>query len=130
MLKIGTKLRQLRDKHGYTQEQIADTLGMSQGNYSKLESNKYESFSWDILPSLANLYGVEITELLQSDSSLHINMSKNKDNAINAFLVNQNSSNENLIKSLRETIESQKEVITLQKTQIEYLEKALKKEIP
>jgi len=31
MLKIGTKLRQLRDKHGYTQEQIAEVVNMSQG---------------------------------------------------------------------------------------------------
>ncbi len=49
MIKIGTKLRQLRDKHGYGQEEVAQKLGISHGNYSKLESDKYGPFSGHIL---------------------------------------------------------------------------------
>jgi transcriptional regulator with XRE-family HTH domain len=124
MVKIGIKLRQLRDKHGYTQDQIAEIVDMSQGNYSKLESDKYESFPGEILPILASLYGVEIKDLLQNDSSQHINLSKNKNNAINAFLVYQDSQkqSEQTITALKETIESQKEVMSMQKVQIEILQ--------
>lgn len=124
MLKIGTKLRQLRDQHGYTQDQIAEIVDMSQGNYSKLESDKHDTFPGEILPILAGLYGVEIKDLLQNDSNQHINLSKNKNNAINAFLVYQDSQKqaEQTITALKETIESQKEIISLQKTQIELLQ--------
>jgi len=76
------------------------------------------------LPILAGLYGIEIKDLLQNDSNQHINLSKNKDNAINAFLVYQDSQkqSEQTITALKETIESQKETIALQKTQIALLQ--------
>jgi transcriptional regulator with XRE-family HTH domain len=123
MLKIGTKLLQLRNEYGYSQDEVADKIGMSQGNYSKLESDKHESFPGEILPVLAELYGIKIEDLIQKGDNQHINLSKNKKNAINAFLVYQDSKKqqEELNTSLKETIASQKETIMAQKAQIEIL---------
>lgn len=113
MLKIGTKLRQLRTERGFSQEEIADGIGMTQGNYSKLESDKYESFSWDFVPKLAKIYGLEITDILPKESNQHINMSKNKDNAVNAFLVLQDSERmcKELNTALQKIIDTQQMVI-------------------
>lgn len=123
MLKIGTKLSQLRNQHGFTQEMIAEKVGMSQGNYSKLESDKYESPSGEILLNLAEIYGITVTELLENANNQHINLSKNKDNAINAFIVLQETKkqNEQLVEAFKETIASQKETIAAQKSHIERL---------
>jgi transcriptional regulator with XRE-family HTH domain len=43
-MKIGTKLRQLRDSHGFSQDYVADKLSMSQSNYSKLKAIKMKVF--------------------------------------------------------------------------------------
>ena len=117
MLKIGTKLSQLREKHGFTQEMVADKIGMSQGNYSKLESDQYSTPSGEILLLLAEIYGINIPELIENSNGQHINLSKNKDNAINAFIVLQETKkqNEQIVEAFRETITSQKETIASQK---------------
>ena len=40
MTELGKKLRTLRAEKGYTQEKIADMLGIPQATYSNLENNK------------------------------------------------------------------------------------------
>ena len=117
MLKIGTKLIQLREKHGFTQEMVADKIGMSQGNYSKLETDRYASVSGETLMLLAEIYGINVPELIENSNVQHINLSKNKDNAINAFIVLQETKkqNEQIVEAFRETITSQKETIASQK---------------
>ena len=45
------KIKLLRTKNGFTQKQVADEIKISQGNYSGLESGKYD-------PSLATLSAI------------------------------------------------------------------------
>lgn len=40
MVKIGAKLLQLRHKMAYTQEYVADQLGVAQSTYSRFESDE------------------------------------------------------------------------------------------
>ena len=54
MIQIGTKLRQLRDEKRFSQELVAEKLGISQANYSRLESDKMQPNSelLGVCPSL------------------------------------------------------------------------------
>jgi hypothetical protein len=95
---------------------------MSQSNYSKLESDKYESFAWDILPTIANIYDINLIDFFEDLGIRLLNNSKNNDYATNAFYVVQNSDNkiEEVTKSLWEIINSQKEIIAFLTTQLDF----------
>lgn len=62
-MKFGHCLRKQRDKMGYSQEFVAERLGMSQANYHKLESGKSE-IRTRYLVKLAVLYKISLDDLL------------------------------------------------------------------
>lgn len=126
-MKLGTKLRKLRDNYGFSQDYVAEKLNMSQSNYSKLESDKYESVSWEVLPAVAEIYGIDIIDLLADLGVQNINLSRNNDHATNAFyVVQQANSLENIDKSIMKLIESQKLIIQALKLQLEILKETKK----
>jgi transcriptional regulator with XRE-family HTH domain len=116
MLKIGTKLIQLREKHGYTQETVCDKIGISQSNYSRIESDKLAPPA-DILPKIADLYNVNVNTLLGVTEQGYTNASNYKDNAFSSYLVYQDSQ-----KQHEEAIEAKNETITALKALIESLQ--------
>lgn len=61
------KLRKIRKEKEYSQEFVAETLGLSQKTYSNIENNK-SPISIDLLQEVSKLYDVEITELLNIES--------------------------------------------------------------
>lgn len=63
---IGAFLATQRKAHGYTQEEVADKLGISNRTLSKWETDRS---SPDILylPALADLYGVTVDEILRGE---------------------------------------------------------------
>jgi transcriptional regulator with XRE-family HTH domain len=67
MLDIGTTLRRYRDKYNYTQQYVADIIGISRVAYRKWENNEVD-FSLSQLNKIAELYGTPIHEIIiQSD---------------------------------------------------------------
>ncbi len=40
-LKIGDKIRQIREKRGYSQEQLADLMNINRSTISKIENGKF-----------------------------------------------------------------------------------------
>lgn len=67
-LNLGSKIRELRHRDGRTQEALADALGVTPQAVSRWEQNgSYPDM--ELLPSLANFFGVTIDELFgyQSD---------------------------------------------------------------
>lgn len=56
-------LKTFRQLKGMTQQQVADEIGISQGNYSGLESGKFQP-SLNTLKLLADLFGQSIDELV------------------------------------------------------------------
>ncbi|MFI0489947.1 helix-turn-helix domain-containing protein [Flavobacterium sp.] len=66
------KLRQLRDKKGFSQEQMADYLKISQSQYYRKEkgSSKIQEKEWNIL---AKVLGVDKAELKDENTVLAFN---------------------------------------------------------
>lgn len=86
MVKLGTKLLQLRNKMGYTQDYVADILGIEQSTYSRLESDKTQPNS-ELLPELAKLYGIAIQDLFPDEDRQYVNISQYSDHSFSAFQV-------------------------------------------
>lgn len=68
-IKIADRLVELRKKNGYSQEQLAEKLGLSRQAVSKWERAE-ASPDTDNLICLAKLYGVSLDELLSTDESI------------------------------------------------------------
>ena len=74
-IKIGKKLRMLREKFGYTQQHMANILNVDRSTYSYYETEKT---SPDIatLITLSNVFCVGIEELLGQENSPTTSQSK------------------------------------------------------
>ena len=68
-LEIANRLQKLRKEKGYSQEQLAEELGISRQAVSKWERAE-SSPDTDNLICLAKLYGVSLDELLSTDESV------------------------------------------------------------
>ena len=68
-IEIADRLIQLRKKHGLSQEELADKLGLSRQAVSKWERAE-ASPDTDNLICLAKLYGVSLDELLSTDEDV------------------------------------------------------------
>ena len=63
---IGIKIAYYQTQLGYTQQQLADKVGISKSYLSKIESqNTIKSFSLDVLFTLANALNVKTTDLIE-----------------------------------------------------------------
>ena len=58
MVELGKKLRTLRAEKGFTQEKIADMLGIPQATYSNLENNKGK-VDLKLLEKVASIYEID-----------------------------------------------------------------------
>lgn len=68
-IEIANRLIKLRKKNGYSQEELADKLGLSRQAVSKWERAE-ASPDTDNLICLAKLYGVSLDELLSTDEDI------------------------------------------------------------
>lgn len=86
---IGKNLRKLRSKTNYSQQYIADVLGVDKNTYANWEAGKND-VKGEYIPKLANIYGVEIKDLFESKvSKIEVNFNKQvcKDSATNNSVV-------------------------------------------
>ena len=69
------RLRKLRDRYGYTQQDVADRIGVGKSAYRSYENND-RRIPVDVLTRVAALYNVSMDELLgnsyRSDASTNI----------------------------------------------------------
>lgn len=61
-LLLGKKIKELRKAHKYTQEQLAEKIGIGTPNISYFETGKFAP-SIETLQKLAQVFGVEIHEI-------------------------------------------------------------------
>lgn len=63
MLDIGNTLRRYRDEHQYTQQYVANIIGISRVAYRKWENNEVD-FALSQLMKIAELYEVPIHQII------------------------------------------------------------------
>lgn len=102
---IGSKIHGLRKQKGWSQEQVADSLHISQSAYARIERG--ESNSWAThLATISNLFEIAPEELVKQNS-IKIDTVKNTNGAIfNHGTINQVPEGilENMLKRI-ETLE-------------------------
>lgn len=75
---IGEKLRAARDAAGYTQEQVAERLGVSRQTVSSWENDRsYPDIAGTI--ALAELYGLTLDELMKEDKAMLRHLAESTD---------------------------------------------------
>ena len=116
---FGTKLHKLREKNRFTQQEVADLIGVSQNTYSRWESD-LTTFKIEYLPKLAEIFKVDPTELIPQGTTVKIVNSGNQkfDNSVVGFEINMDA--KELFKDL---LASKNEVIRLLKEENERLRK-------
>jgi transcriptional regulator with XRE-family HTH domain len=102
-VKIGEKLRKLRDLHSYDQKYLADSIGVSVSQYCKYEKNE-TPVSLETVEKIAVVYKITTVELLSWDERNVFNFSQN--DIQNAVVQSQNVVNNDaaLIETLKEQI--------------------------
>ena len=64
---IGNKLKKLRKQKGWSQEQVADYLSLSQSAYARMESG--ESSSWaNNIDKICEIFEIEIEDFFKQDN--------------------------------------------------------------
>lgn len=72
MLDVGTTLRRYRDERQYTQQYVANIIGISRVAYRKWENNEVD-FALSQLKKIAELYEIPIHQII-----FHSKFSKNQ----------------------------------------------------
>lgn len=66
---FGQTLKLLREANNYTQENVAEFLGINRSTYSNYETGDREA-PWTVLEKLANLYGCDQFDLESEDQAV------------------------------------------------------------
>lgn len=79
MMKTYEKIRELRESNHWTQEELAKKIALSPQGYAKIERGETR-LTLDRLEQLANIFDVEIGELISSDNHFFYQDNKNTHN--------------------------------------------------
>jgi transcriptional regulator with XRE-family HTH domain len=63
----GRRLKELRERMGYTQQELAHEVGMTLGTISKLETGKNNNPELQSLAVIAKALDIPVTELILND---------------------------------------------------------------
>lgn len=58
-IKIGNRIRTIREKQGYSASRISEAIGIRESSYNRIEEGKF-SVGLDILSRIAEVLGCEI----------------------------------------------------------------------
>lgn len=84
---VGDKIRTLRKKKGYSQEQMARKLNVTQGAVSQWETGNTAPNS-NQLGLIADLFGISVDELMERTTTQEPPDQKKLDNALVKMLMN------------------------------------------
>jgi transcriptional regulator with XRE-family HTH domain len=101
-MEIGTKIKSAREKKGYSQEKMADILGISQSKYCRLENNK-AFIDWNKLPLLAETLELNLSDLFPNENKYFY---FHKPNNQSGYIENQKNYDDNHLKKIEELYQS------------------------
>ncbi len=70
--KLGTKIRQIRELKGFSQEYVAAKVGVSQRAYSKMERDEIK-LDWNKITTIAQIFEMDPIDLVSFDDNLIFN---------------------------------------------------------
>ncbi len=76
---LGDNIKKHRLRLNYSQEFVAEELGISQNAYSKIEANQTKSFTIERLEQLAELFETTVTDLLGVEKQINFNTTNTND---------------------------------------------------
>ncbi|MBC9813911.1 helix-turn-helix transcriptional regulator [Crocinitomicaceae bacterium CZZ-1] len=100
-IRIGKKIRQLRELKDYSQEYMAEKLGMSVPGYSRIERNEVD-VNIEKAYQIASILNVGINDLLNFDEKYIFHNYNYGSDAEHAFVINSHIQSQN--KEDRKTI--------------------------
>ena len=84
-MELKDKLQLLRKQNGYSQEQLADKLGIARQTLSKWENGQAVPELSNLI-SLSNLYGITIDRIVKEDDECNLSLCKNASMDINKII--------------------------------------------
>ncbi len=111
-MKIGYKIRQMRNKAGLTQEQLATKLGISAQSISKWE-NEITMPDISLLPDIAETFGVSIDELFDLTTEQKLKRIENRIEIEEELSEQTFSEYEEFLKGLIDTSENKLTALSL-----------------
>ena len=72
MVQIGDNIKKYREMLKYSQQYVAEELGISQNAYSKIENNQTRSFTLERLEKIAALFNIALVDLLGVEKTVSI----------------------------------------------------------
>ena len=126
MKSLGRNIKKMRELRNLTQKYVADHLGMSQGNYARIEGDEIQ-LSLDRLKNIAEILGCSIQEIEQFDPEVFFvsgfEKMSSSDKGSNKEGVHRLSISEDLKKLYEDRIQSLERYIANLEDMIEYLKK-------
>ena len=77
LMHVGEKIRKFRDLRGYSQANMAEELGMTQTNYSKIERGEAPNLTMKRLEDIAKVLEVDAGSILSFDEKHVLNSTSN-----------------------------------------------------
>ncbi len=115
---LGHKIKKLRELRNFSQEYMADQLGLSQSAYSKLETDQTE-LTYNRLSKIADALQLSVSDIIHFDEKVILNVTNN-DHAAGGNYHQHNYYND---KKVIELLESQ---VRLLEDKVKHLEEQLR----
>ena len=96
------KLKVMREEKGYSQQEVADAIHISQNTLSNIETGKTK-VDVELLYKFADFYKVEPQELL-NNNSLTMNFNDKVENGYASYIQTVNADNKELFTALKEQL--------------------------
>jgi transcriptional regulator with XRE-family HTH domain len=110
----GEKIKTIRELRGFSQEHIADKLGIAQNTYSKIERG-HTKLSADTLTKVAKLLGISPVDILSNQPALinfEANQGKQNITGTENFLAYERELVQKIIASKDDEIQHLEDIIT------------------
>jgi transcriptional regulator with XRE-family HTH domain len=111
MLKLGEKIRKIRIEKGFSQEYVAEKLGISSPAFSNIERDKTQ-LTWDRIEDISKILNVDPFELVKNEPVM---IFKDCNQSGNIQTINNYPSNDeriNLLEQKIKELESQVSVLS------------------
>lgn len=103
MVLIGQKIRKLRENRNFSQEYVAECLGISQTAYSKIE-NDQTKLTAERITKLSQLFNIPENEFFSFDQHIEFHNNTITNGYVNSIIQTQKEVYESTIETLQQQI--------------------------